>query len=122
MPSPGSTTTTSGSTTTTSTSTTTSSSTTTTSSSTTTTTDDSANRVIIKDFAFAPATLTVPVGASVTWRNDDGFTHTVTADGGSFSSGILAPGATFSHTFNSAGTFPYHCGLHAFMSGTITVQ
>ena len=120
-PSSSSTTSTSGSTTSTSGSTTTvsSSSTTTVTSSTTTTTDDSANRVRIDDLAFTPATLTVAVGATVTWRNDDTVPHTVTADGGTFTSPTLAPGATYSRTFSAAGTFPYHCSIHTSMHGTI---
>ena len=119
MGSSGSTTTSSSSTT--SSSTTTSSSSTT-SSSTTSTTDDSSNRVRIDDFAFLPATLTVGVGVTVTWRNDDGVTHRVVADGGSFAGPDIPPGGTFSHTFNTPGVFTYHCGIHPFMHGTINVE
>jgi len=48
--------------------------------------------------------------------------HTVTANGASFASGTIANGASFSHTFGVAGSFPYHCSIHAFMTGTVTVN
>jgi plastocyanin len=75
----------------------------------------------IANFAFAPANLTVKVGGTVTWTNTDGATHTVTANDGSFDSGSLATGATFSQTFAKAGTYTYACAIHASMTGTITV-
>jgi plastocyanin len=49
-------------------------------------------------------------------------THTVTADDGSFDSGNLSPDKTFSHTFDQAGTFKYHCSLHASMIVTVVVS
>jgi plastocyanin len=70
---------------------------------------------------FAPATVTVGVGATVTWTNDDGAKHTVTAADASFDSGSLSAGATFVHTFSAAGTFPYGCDFHGNMRGTIIV-
>ena len=81
-----------------------------------------ANAVSIANFAFSPASITVKVGDSVTWTNNDSTTHTVTADDNSFSSGDLAPGATFSFTFSKAGTFAYHCSIHPSMTGTVVVQ
>jgi plastocyanin len=78
--------------------------------------------VSIAGFAFAPAALTISVGTTVTWTNNDSASHTVTADDGSFKSGTLANGATFSQTFSTPGTFAYHCGIHASMTGTITVH
>lgn len=80
-----------------------------------------AGSVQIAGFAFAPANLTVPVGSTVTWTNGDSTTHTVTADDGSFDSGQLAQGATFSQVFATAGTFTYHCAIHSSMKATITV-
>jgi plastocyanin len=76
----------------------------------------------ISDFAFDPTALAVPVGATVTWVNDGPSTHTVTANGGSFDSGNLAQGGTFSQTFSESGEFPYHCSIHEGMAGTIIVQ
>src|SRR5262245_20765173 len=78
--------------------------------------------VNISTLAFAPASVTVPVGGSVTWTNNDaGIPHTVTADGGAFDSGNMTTGATFSQTLNTAGSFPYHCTVHPQMTGTVTV-
>jgi plastocyanin len=88
----------------------------------TTTTADSSTTVTIRNFAFEPGTLTVTVGTTVTWVNDDGATHTVTADGGAFDSGRLANGATFQFTFDEVGDFTYHCSLHSTMQGTISVK
>jgi len=78
-------------------------------------------QVKIAGFAFAPASITVKVGTTVTWTNQDSAPHTVTADDGSFTSGDLATGATFSQTFAKAGTYPYHCNFHSSMKGTVTV-
>jgi plastocyanin len=78
--------------------------------------------VTIKDFEFTPATVTIAVGGTVTWTNNGPSTHTVTADDGSFDSGDLSVGKTFSHTFQTAGTFGYHCTIHPFMTATVIVQ
>jgi plastocyanin len=78
--------------------------------------------VTISNFSFSPATITIKVGSTVTWTNKDGTTHTVTSNSGVFDSGNLAPNATFSYTFNSAGSFSYHCSIHTYMTGTIVVQ
>ena len=80
-----------------------------------------AGTVTIKDFSFQPAALGVAIGTAVTWTNDDTTGHTVTADDGSFDSGTVAPGTTFSQTFSTAGTFAYHCNIHPSMTATITV-
>jgi len=78
--------------------------------------------VTIKDFEFTPSAITIKVGDTVTWTNNGPSIHTVTADDGSFDSGDLSGGKTFSHTFQTAGTFAYHCSLHPFMKATVTVQ
>jgi plastocyanin len=88
----------------------------------TTTTADSSTTVTIQNFAFEPGTLTVTVGTTVTWVNNDGTTHTVTADGGTFDSGSLAAGETFQFTFDQVGDFTYHCSIHSTMQGTISVK
>ena len=77
--------------------------------------------VSISNFAFVPATLTVPVGATVTWTNHDEEPHTVVAGDGSFHSPGLGTDATFSYTFATAGTFDYICSIHPFMHGTVVV-
>jgi plastocyanin len=81
--------------------------------------------VIIRNFAFSPAQVTVARGSKVTWVNcgaqgDDA--HTSTADGGGWRSDLLAPGESFTTTVNTAGSFPYHCEPHPTMRGTVTVQ
>jgi nitrite reductase (NO-forming) len=81
-----------------------------------------------KEF-FVPAEITVPKGSTVTWTNDDSTIHTVvqgSAQGGSgetpaFDSSIIANGATWEHTFDTAGEFDYYCSLHPFMTGKVTV-
>jgi plastocyanin len=78
--------------------------------------------VEINNFMFAPKTLTVPVGTTVTWKFDDSTQHTVTADDNSFTSATLGSGQTYTHTFTSAGTIDYHCSIHTFMTGTIVVK
>jgi plastocyanin len=77
--------------------------------------------VKIAGFAFGPQTLGAKVGESVTWTNQDGATHTVTADDGAFDSGNLAGGKAFSFAFDTAGTFAYHCNIHRSMTGKVTV-
>ncbi len=78
--------------------------------------------VEIKDYAFTPPTLTVPAGTTVTWTNNDTVPHTTTAQDGSFDSGNLNPGQSFSFTFSTPGSYPYVCQYHAGMQGTIVVQ
>jgi plastocyanin len=72
--------------------------------------------------AYTPNPITVAVGGTVTWMNNDSIAHTSTANGGTWNSGTMAPGASFSTTFSSAGTFQYHCTIHPGMVGTVTVQ
>jgi plastocyanin len=80
------------------------------------------NEVLLKGFAFNPVSLTVKVGTTVTWTNEDDAIHTVTSDTGVFESGDLAKGDTFTYTFTQAGVFSYHCEPHKQnMTGTITV-
>jgi plastocyanin len=62
------------------------------------------------------------VGATVVVTNKDSSTHTWTADDGTFDSGDLAQGKSFSFTFKKAGSFPYKCSLHTFMTGTVDVS
>jgi plastocyanin len=78
--------------------------------------------VTIANFAFGPAAITARVGTTIIWTNTDGTRHTVTADDGSFTSGRLEMGASFSHKFTKAGTFPYHCAIHRSMLGTVIIH
>lgn len=75
----------------------------------------------IEDFAFAPATVTVPAGSTVTWTNKDGEPHTVVANDGTFRSPTMDTNGTFSFTFATTGTFDYVCSIHPFMHGTVVV-
>jgi len=80
-----------------------------------------ANAVNIDSFAFAPATLAVPVGTTVTWTNKDEEPHTVVAEDNSFHSPGMGSNATFSFTFSNVGTFDYVCSIHPFIHGTVVV-
>jgi plastocyanin len=77
--------------------------------------------VSIHDFTFDPGTITIQPGTTVTWTNNDSATHTATADDGSFDSGNLATGQSFSMTFDTPGTYTYHCAIHPNMTATIVV-
>ncbi|MGF6885579.1 amicyanin [Nocardia sp. GAS34] len=77
--------------------------------------------VAIQNFAFAPATLSVKVGTTVTWTNRDEEPHTVSAQNGSFHSPGMGTGATYSFTFTHAGSVDYVCTIHPFMHGTVVV-
>ena len=79
-------------------------------------------RVEIVDFAFSPATLTVPVGATVTWDNVDIVGHTATSDDEVWDSDTVASGDEFSFTLDEAGTFSYFCKIHPAMTGSIVVE
>lgn len=82
----------------------------------------SGNSVTISGSSFSPGTLTIQRGATVTWTNTDSNPHTVTADNNSFNSGTLNPNGTFSYTFNTAGSFTYHCNFHSGMNGSVVVN
>jgi plastocyanin len=78
--------------------------------------------VKIDNFSFGPATLTVPVGTSVTWTNRDDIPHTVVSTDGVFKSKVLDTDEKFSFTFSKAGTYPYFCSIHPKMTGKVIVQ
>src|SRR5262245_18286732 len=79
------------------------------------------DQVTIDNFAFAPATLTVKAGSTVTWTNKDEEPYEVAAADGSFHSPRMGTGATFSHTFPTAGKFDDVCSIHPMMHGTVVV-
>jgi len=70
---------------------------------------------------FEPSTLTIAVGETVRWFNDDALPHTVSATDGSWDSGNLPPGQAFERLFDAAGSYPYLCRYHPGMTGTIEV-
>ena len=80
------------------------------------------------DWCYMPSTTRVDPGTTVTWENDDVVVHTVTSgtlDGGSvgaeFDSGVIMAGATFEHTFEEAGAYPYFCVVHPWRTGSVVV-
>jgi plastocyanin len=84
--------------------------------------------VAIQNFAFVPESVTVQAGTTVIWTNQDSAPHTIVSDatplfslGAIFTSSQLAQGQQFSFTFNSPGTYLFHCSIHPFMKGTVTV-
>lgn len=77
--------------------------------------------VAIAGFAFSPTTLRAPVGTTVRWTDQDLVAHTVTADDGSFDSGVVQHGGTCDLTLASPGTIAYHCTIHPAMVATIEV-
>jgi len=83
-----------------------------------------ASTVEISNFAFAPATITVKKGTAVTWTNKDSVSHTVTPDEESMAfegSELLAKDESYQFTFETAGTYTYHCQPHPQMKGTVIV-
>lgn len=78
--------------------------------------------VHIKDFAFEPASLTVNVGDTVAFVNDDDDAHTVTSANGRFDSKGLDTHSRWEYTFGRVGTFTYFCALHPYMKGAVIVR
>lgn len=80
------------------------------------------NEIVIENFSFEPATLTVKVGTTVTWINKDDEPHTATATDKRFNSKTLDNGDRFSQEFNAPGVYNYYCALHPKMTGKIIVK
>ena len=79
--------------------------------------------IVSEAAGYSPSTLTVMVGDTITWTNADrAAPHTVTANGGTFDSGLMVSGATWSYTPTVAGTFPYYCLYHSGMRATLVVN
>ncbi len=79
--------------------------------------------IIIKSFVFSPSTLNIRVGDSVMWINQDATPHTVTSDSGNeLYSSTLSQSNSYSHTFDNAGTYDYHCKIHPMMKGKVIVS
>jgi plastocyanin len=84
----------------------------------------STNEIQVYNMKFSPATLTVKIGTTVKWKNEDSYAHTATAnDNTTFDTGNIAGGATASYTTTTAGSFAYHCTIHGLaMAGTLVVN
>ncbi|MBW3548286.1 MAG: cupredoxin domain-containing protein [Actinobacteria bacterium] len=83
--------------------------------------------VTIKTFAFDPDPATVPAGTTVTWANEDEILHTVTSGerdeaDGTFDKQLDGPGSVAEHTFDTPGTYAYHCSIHPGMDGVVEVS
>lgn len=72
--------------------------------------------------AFGANPLTVATGSTVVWMNGDSVPHNAISNSGAFSTATINSGGQATSTFSTAGTFPYHCGIHPNMVGTIVVQ
>ena len=82
------------------------------------------DEVEIEDFAFQPSAITVKKGTTVTWTNKDNVQHSIVPDTQSNAfdgSELLTKDESYSFTFNTPGTYPYHCGPHPNMKGTVVV-
>lgn len=79
-------------------------------------------QVSIKSFKFTPADVTVNVGDTVVWTNEDSAPHTVESTDGTLRSDELSNGDKYEHKFTKAGKFSYICGIHPSMKGSVTVQ
>lgn len=78
--------------------------------------------VTIKATTFSPTSRTIATGDAIKWTNADTKNHQVIANNGSFASGTIGPGKSYTHTFNTAGTFKYHDALHPALTGKIVVN
>jgi plastocyanin len=75
----------------------------------------------IADFAFEPSGLEIRAGDTIRWRNDGAAPHTVTAEDGTFDSGLVPTGATFERRFDEVGSYAFVCSFHPAMTGTVRV-
>jgi plastocyanin len=83
-------------------------------------TSTSGATIVIKNFSFH-GPLTAKAGATVTVSNQDTTTHTVAADNGTFDTKDIAPGTTATFRVAKAGTYKFHCNIHNYMTGTLTI-
>lgn len=81
------------------------------------------DKISISNFSFSPASVTVKKGTSVTWTNQDSVAHTVVETDGKDGpqSQSVSKGQSYSFTYNTVGSFAYHCSIHPDMTGTVTV-
>jgi plastocyanin len=80
------------------------------------------NAVTIQGFKFGPNAITIKTGTTVTWTNKDDEAHTVFfAFDGSRSPILVNSNNVYSKTFSTPGSYTYHCTIHPFMTGTVTV-
>ena len=80
------------------------------------------HKVVIDSIRYEPESLTVRVGDSVVWLNQDPFPHTVTSASGGFESHAIDPGQSWTYTTTRTGDFPYTCTFHPMMKGMLVVR
>ena len=83
------------------------------------------NTVLMANMSFTPGSVTITHGTAVTWKNIDAYAiHTATSDSSAWDTGNIATGASKAITFNTPGTYSYHCFYHGAMgmTGTVVVQ
>jgi plastocyanin len=80
------------------------------------------NTIMMAGSVFSPSTLTIAKGTTITWNNNSSVTHTSTSNTSVWDTGDIAPGTSKTTTFNTSGSFPFHCKYHSMMTGTITVN
>jgi plastocyanin len=85
-------------------------------------TSDPGAQVAIRNFSFAPASIEVRAGETITWVNGDDEIHTITSNQGLFTSPGLEDEQRFSYRFEKPGTYEYRCALHPQMKGTVVVR
>ena len=78
--------------------------------------------VSISDFTFTPAEMTIGTGSKVRWTNKDSTAHSIVSDDAHFESTSLGQDESFTFTFDTVGVYKYHCSIHPYMTGTITVK
>ena len=84
--------------------------------------DKPTTAVKIDNFVFSPNPVTVPVGSTIRWTNQDDIPHNVVSDDKSFKSKALDTDETFTYTFTKPGTYTYFCSIHPKMTGKVIVQ
>ena len=79
------------------------------------------SEVAVQAFVYDSAEITVPVGTTVTWTNNDPVAHTVTDVNQAWDSGLFDQGVAWSMTFDQPGTYDYYCIPHPMMIGKVVV-
>jgi len=81
-----------------------------------------ATKAEMRTMVFGPKRVEISAGGTVTWTNNDPLVHTITADDGSWDSGPVEPGQSWSHTFTRPGEYAFHCTPHPFMTSVVVVR
>ena len=82
----------------------------------------SMTEIKIDNFSFTPASITIPAGTEVHWKNNDDIPHNVVSDDHSIKSKVMDTGDEFTYTFAKPGTYNYFCSIHPKMTAKVIVQ